>query len=362
MGEITTDGICFNTMKHIFSPCCVVFLAIALLPDEPSNASDFLPPPQGIFFGAYADFGETEDNVTLEGIEDFEKLAGKSPAIIASSSYWGKQTFPLKNLSLISRHGAVPLVFWSPWDRPYEEAKGPDRFSLKEILAGKWDSYIDEWADGARNFGKPFFVSFCNEMNGDWFPWSGLYYGGENGGADVFKRTWRYVVDRVRARGVRNILWVFHANSFPTINDEWNVMESYYPGSDYVDWLGLSVYGKQFRNEGKWANFQDLIKWPYEEITALDPRKPVMLAEFGVGDFPKSGDKAAWIGDALAMIPEYPRIKAAVYWHERWQNEDGTYSNLRINSSPPALEAFRKNISRPEWIGSTPKIKIRPSP
>jgi hypothetical protein len=39
------------------------------------------------------------------------------------------------------------LVFWSPWDKPYEEDRGPDKFGLTEILAGKWDAYIDKWAD-----------------------------------------------------------------------------------------------------------------------------------------------------------------------------------------------------------------------
>jgi hypothetical protein len=329
-----------------------LLLALACPAAGPTPVADSGKLPKGVLFGAYADFGETEDDVTLEGIEGFEKLAGKAPAIIASSSYWGQQSFPTKNLALISRHGAVPLVFWSPWDKPYEQLKGPDRFSLKEILAGKWDAYIDSWADSAKGFGKPFFVSFCNEMNGDWFPWSGCFYGGENGGNEVFKRAWRYVVDRVRARGANNIQWVFHVNAFPAINDVWNVMASYYPGAAYVDWLGLSIYGKQFRSEGVWAEFRDLISWPYEEITAIDPDKPVMIAEFGVGDFPKSGDKAKWIRDAFTTIPDFPRIKAAVFWHERWQNEDGSFSNLRINSSPSCLEAFRSAVSDPRWIPS----------
>ncbi|MEI8284273.1 MAG: glycosyl hydrolase [bacterium] len=307
---------------------------------------------KGALFGAYMDFGETEDHVTLEGIEDFEKQAGKRPAIIASSSYWGEQTFPKKNLTLIDRHGATPLIYWSPWDKPYDQNKGPDRFSLKEILAGKWDAYIDSWGDGAKDFGKPFLVSFCNEMNGDWFPWSGCFYGGKNGGNEVFKQAWRYVVDRVRARGAKNIRWVFHVNNFPADNNFWNMMSAYYPGPDYVDWLGLSVYGKQFREGDAWAQFKPLLDWPYKELTKLDPDKPVMVAEFGVGDFPKSGSKAKWFEDALKIIPEYPRIKAAVYWHERWQNEDGSFSNIRINSSPSALAAFRKGISDPVWIPS----------
>jgi len=315
----------------------------------------------GVLFGAYMDFGETEDGVTLEGIEAFEKLSQKKAAIIASSSYWGEQSFPFKNLALIDRHGATPMIYWSPWDKPYEESKGPDRFALTEILAGKWDAYIDAWGDGAKEFGKPFFVSFCNEMNGDWFPWSGCFYGEENGGTDVFKRAWRYVVDRVRARGATNIRWVFHVNAFPADSDLWNVMSAYYPGADYVDWLGLSIYGKQFRS-GDWAEFPDLIDWPYKEITAIDPDKPVMVAEFGVGEFPKSGSKAKWFRDALERIPSYPRIKAAIYWHERWQNEDGSFSNLRINSSPSSLSAFRKGLQNSKWIsvGERPSTANQP--
>jgi len=313
------------------------------------------PGEKGIRFGAYMDFGETEDAVTLEGIEKFEKLAGKRPALIASSSYWGEQSFPSANLQLIDRHGAVPLIFWSPWDKPYEQNKGPDRFGLTEILAGKWDAYIDRWAEGARDFGKPLFVSFCNEMNGCWFPWSGCFYGGRDGGPEIFKKTWRHVVDRVRAKGADNILWVFHVNAFPAENDVWNMMASYYPGPGYVDWLGISVYGQQFRNDRAWAFFQDLIAWPLKELSAVDPKKPIMIAEFGVGEFPKSGNKAEWFADALAILPKQPRVQAAVIWHERWQNQDGSFSNLRINSSPAALKAFRQGIAAPEWIAAPPR-------
>lgn len=309
---------------------------------------------QGVRFGAYMDFGETEDDVTLEGIEKFEELAGKRAAIIASSSYWGQQDFPSANLRLIARHGAVPLIFWSPWDKPYEENRGPDRFALDKIASGAWDTYIDAWARSAAKFGKPFFVSFGNEMNGDWFPWSGCFYGREKGGPETFKKAWRHVVSRARAAGASNILWVFHVNAFPAENDVWNTMASYYPGGDFVDWLGVSIYGKQFR-AGGWADFSDLLDWPCKELSAVDPSKPLMIAEFGVGDFPKSGNKAKWLSEALGMIPRNPRIKAAVYWHERWQNQDGSFSNLRINSSPGALKAFRRRIADPKWLpGKSP--------
>ena len=132
-------------------------------------------PETGAYTGAFVDFGDTEDTVTVEGIESFEKMVGKHQAIVASSSYWGEQSFPTANLELIWRHGSIPLVYWSPWDRPYDEDQGPDKFSLANIAAGKWDTYIDHWGDAAKAFHHPIMVSFANEMNGQWFPWSGIF-------------------------------------------------------------------------------------------------------------------------------------------------------------------------------------------
>ncbi|HZR79405.1 MAG TPA: hypothetical protein VFA58_09350 [Chthoniobacterales bacterium] len=147
---------------------------------DANSPVEVVVPEHGAYTGAFIDFGEEEDDVALEIIEDFEQMVGKHQAIIASSSYWGEQSFPTANLNVTWRHGSLPLVFWSPWDRPYVQNRGPDKFNLTDIIAGKWDAYIDKWADGAREFGHPMIVSFANEMNGDWFPWSGTFYGGED--------------------------------------------------------------------------------------------------------------------------------------------------------------------------------------
>ncbi|HST31639.1 MAG TPA: glycosyl hydrolase [Chthoniobacterales bacterium] len=322
-------------------------------------------PEHGAYTGAFVDFGEEEDDVSLETIEDFEKLVGKHQAIIASSSYWGEQDFPTRNLNVIWRHGSLPLVFWSPWDKPYEENRGPDRFSLLKIIDGTWDTYIDKWADEAKAFGKPMIVDFANEMNGEWFPWSGQYYGGSQWmpdrknwlGPETFKAAYRHVVDRVRARGATNIKWLFHTNNYAYPMETWNFAPSYYPGSDYVDWLGLSVYGQQFRDEPN-PDIPSLVDWPYQEMCGLDPKKPIMITEWATGEFPYPPNqpglhKPEWIKQGLDLFrTRYPRIKAAVYWHERWQNEDQSYSNLRVNSSVESLEAYRNGIGNRYWLGN----------
>jgi beta-mannanase len=324
-------------------------------------------PDNGVYTGAYIDFGDSEDDVTLEAIENFEKLVGKHQAIVASSSYWGQQSFPRANLEIITHYGAVPLVYWSPWDKPYEQNTGIDRFNLTAILAGKWNAYIDNWADQAKDFGKPMLVAWGLEMNGTWFPWSGEFYGREkviatvNGkkifaGPDYYKKAYRYVVDRVRARGVRNIQWVFHVNSYSYPQEMWNQIVEYYPGPDYVDWIGMSAYGMQFKDD-PWVKVEDAFEYPYQDIAALDPSKPLMLAEWGIGEFPHDGNKGEWVKNAFSEIKnKCTRVKAIVFWHERWENEDGSYSNLRVQSSPGSLDAYRAGVADPYWLG-TPKFK-----
>jgi hypothetical protein len=319
-------------------------------------------PERGIYTGAYIDWGEKEDTVTLEAIEKFEQLVGKHQAIVASSSYWGEQTFPEANLRVIANYGAVPLVFWSPWDKPYVEGGGPDKYSLTSIIAGEHDAYIDQWAEKARDYGRPMIVSFANEMNGEWFPWSGKLYGGDKiipgsnpprfEGPETFKKAYRHVVDRVRAKDAKNVRWVLHLMNYSLPQEPWNLAEQYYPGPEYCDWLGISLYGVQTADD-EWAPFPPLLDWPYEELRRIDATKPIMICEWGVGEFPHLGSKADWIRDGFRRIrdPKYPNIKACVYWHERWQNADGRYSNLHVNSTPEALEAYRQGVADPAYLG-----------
>lgn len=352
----------------LFAVSLCVLILTACSPKTPQAApppphpTQLAVPTSGAYTGAYVDFGDSEDNVTLEAIEDFEKMVGKPQAIIASSSYWGEQSFPRSNLDIIAGYGAMPLVYWSPWDKPYEQNRGVDRFSLTNILAGKWDAYIDQWADSARDYGKPMMVAWGLEMNGTWFPWSGYFYGGEkvisnkNGkllfaGPEYYKKAYRYVVDRVRARGAKNIQWVFHVNNYSYPQELWNQISEYYPGNDYVDWLGMSTYGTQFAKD-PWIAVDDTMDYAYEDLATMDPDKPMMLAEWGVGEFPKKGSKGQWIHDAFQEVKtKCPRIKAIVFWHERWQNDDQSYSNLRVHSSPDSLNAYRASVADPYWLG-----------
>src|SRR5207249_8603313 len=72
-------------------------------PDN-NESVEVMAPEHGAYTGASSEFGEAEEDVTLEATEDFETTVGTHPAIIASSSYRGEQDFPSKNLNVTWQH------------------------------------------------------------------------------------------------------------------------------------------------------------------------------------------------------------------------------------------------------------------
>lgn len=320
-------------------------------------APQLLVPPQGAYNGAYVDFGDDEDSVTLDGINEFATLIGKRQAIIGFGNNWGKNAFPSAQVRIVHNSGAVPLIFW--YAREISNEVPTSQFNLESINAGKWDQYLDNWANNAKAIAGPILVSWGLEMNGNWYPWSGVNHGGgkiipntnppQFQGPETFKQAYRHIVDRIRAAGAVNIAWVFHVNNIAFPPSPWNTMANYYPGPNYADWIGISAYGTQAPH-AMWYKVKDTLLNPYKELMQVDLSKPILIAEWGIGEFPKRGSKAEWIKQAMNAMPTLPRLKGAVFWHERWQNADLSYSNLRVNSSLEALNAYREAIANLFWL------------
>jgi hypothetical protein len=87
----------------------------------------------------------------------------------------------------------------------------------------------------------------------------------------------------------------------------------------------------------------------YNELTKLDPKRPIMVCEFGHNlNKPKCGP-IAWTRDAFDRIldvKKYTRIKGFSWWNEGWPN-DGDKSNnteMRIQTSDPMNRLFQNNL------------------
>ncbi len=178
-----------------------------------------------------------------------------------------------------------------PWGEPYWEPGYQPAYDLESIISGKYDTFILDWANCIKNFGNTVMVTFGVEMNGNWFPWSGIFQGGfttdrygdtlKPDGPEKYVDAYRHIVNIFRGAGVNNALWYFHANNESYPDSGGNSIEKYYPGDSYVDWVGFSLYGAQYTNED-WRDFDEIIGPIYSYMINTFPNKPLMLAEWGV--------------------------------------------------------------------------------
>ena len=93
-------------------------------------------------------------------------------------------------------------------------------------------------------------------------------------------------------------------------------MADYYPGDDYVDVVGLSVFSLEPWEEevlGEAQSFDDIFGPRYER--ALQFNKPIMVAELGfVGD---AEHVAQWNADVRSKSAQYPELEAVVYFNQQ---------------------------------------------
>ena len=357
---------------YIFIFCITITTSCSESSDGSINSNSIkrsklvIPTDNKIYHAAFPDFSGTEDIVTNKRISDFEVLTGKKITWAYFSNNWtaekGGVKFPKKAIETISKQGSIPFIRMMP--RSSFKEGGPDpTYTMDAFLSGKFDTEIKQWATDAKNTNIPLLVEFGTEVNGKWFPWNAKWngmdstsYGDPNlfDGMEKFRDVYRHIITLCNEQGVKNITWFYHIDAYNDPTEDWNTMKGYYPGDDYIDWIGISVYGVQSLkdlkdNDDQSWSFEAVLNDSWDEITTISAQgKPIAILEWGIIDYPKT-NKDEWITDALKSIsPDgnyYPHIKAISYWHENFNA-----TNLRIDSSPKTLNAYKKAISNPIFI------------
>jgi beta-mannanase len=146
------------------------------------------------------------------------------------------------------------------------------------------------------------FMRFAHEMNGNWYPWAGTKVGREK-----YIGMYRHVKDVFIKEGAQNVKWVFSINWEDVPRGESNNFANYYPGDDYVDFIGIDGYNwGDTQPWSRWMSFRELFKGVYHACGALYPGKPVLISEFATAG--SGGDKAAWIKAAFEEMKKMDRV------------------------------------------------------
>jgi beta-mannanase len=249
-------------------------------------------------------------------------------------------------------------------------------FSLKAILAGRFDDDLRSWCREAHSFGSPLIVEWGTEANGEWFSWNGAWNGGAKktgygdptlaDGPERFIDTYRHLVTICREQGADNVAWAWHVNADSLPQASWNALEAYWPGSDFVDIVAVSAYGAQQPTDEGSPRLRSLLDPAYPRLVALARAggEPVVLAEFGVTDHNPHVDQADWARDALSDLVggRWPALRGFSWWNEQWENDDNPSHNttMRVQDNPELAAVFTELLGEnPQVLGRLPDQVLR---
>ncbi len=230
--------------------------------------------------------------------------------------------------------GVIPTPVWpeSQQEVPFilvdpsliQSEKGTQLF-LQEIIDQKHDVLLARFMDELRQTDRPVLVSFMPEFDNPARPWGGQ----QDKTLVLYRLVWQHIVTIAQQQNARNITWVWCPTQPSTIS-------AHYPGSDFVNWIGLSVIDDPvLAEDGKNHSFAALFQPTHTTIRSHAAysirQKPILITRLGT----VLGQAATrqWISEAEEIIQDrYPEIRGII-----------------VNEIPTLETAKTPAIQRDDW-------------
>ncbi len=194
---------------------------------------------------------------------------------------------------------------------PQVPCSGPG--SIPGIIAGKYDFYLRMLAQQIHAFGKPVWLTFDHEMNGNWYPWGKGWVTPAQ-----YVAAWRHVV-RVIRPVAPNALWIWAPHAVLTGASWGGPVRDWYPGDDYCTAVGLDGYDTWLKD-----SFATVFQ-PTVNAVRQFTRKPVLIAETGIAT---SLPRSYLLRDLFRGVRE--NHLAAVIWFDQ---DNGTADSYKLYGS-----------------------------
>jgi endoglucanase len=279
-------------LRVLWGPGCLLLLLITIgMAVPPSTSIGTLPiklDRSSVLFGVY-DPKETMDEVQGIRLEH------------VFLDWNGPTRESLKGISRRAKLlGRDILLTIEPWARPEH---GDPAAYYKAIMSGQYDRSISELCNGVVQMGVSVLIRWGHEMDApdDRYPW--------RLDPQEFIAIYRHFIDRCRP----------HA---PNARFVWSPRgdagyEQYYPGDDYVDLSGLTLFGLEpwdVANYGHARSFAEALGEKYQPLAHIG--KKLLLTEFGVcGD---AKYRQSWLLSALnSSADQFPLLIGVVYFNDR---------------------------------------------
>ena len=285
---------------------------------------------------------------TIEDIDDYMSNFADKSIPGGWSAYWGvpefkgiTNTFRNENGSshnhqmLLDRfpntfvHSAMWMV--GAWGVAANTAKG------------EYDEVIKQSANWATSVDRPIYLRIGYEFDG---PHNQLE-------PNEYVQAYRRVVDLMRAEGVENVAFVWHSYIFAPFNN--HPLSAWYPGDEYVDWVGVSLFGLLYQDAELLAHGDAVLEF------AKTHHKPVMVAESS----PTAGIEAknldtwdSWFVNFFSVCYR-KNIKAISFINANWEgyNFPGVdWKDARLSVNPQVAEAWFLETNKSRYLKQSPEL------
>lgn len=270
---------------------------------SPVHASPVLiaPATNRLLLGAYDPHGalNPRDSIDLE-----EVFVQWKPSIHAELA---------DDLAQIISRKRVPVVTVEPY--PWGINGLGQSTLLADITAGRYDSAIEGISTAVADSGSVMYIRFAQEMDASFYPWAGQ--------PGAYVAAYRHFV-AVTRQHTTNVRWIWSPIGTPDI-------ESYYPGSDVVDYLsGTILSATDWNPSAAPAQFKGFVTGTWLADLSVRFGKPMILCEVGAS-MPEPA-KTEWIKTIVDDGP-YPGVAGLVYF----------------NDQEPVHPGQSAGIARPDW-------------
>ena len=252
-------------------------------------------------------------------------------------------------------NGRLPMMTWEsvPAKTGNDEPYVPG-YTNEDIISGKFDAYLTKYAQALTANGQPLVIRFDHEMNGQWYNWSESTK--QQNAAGSYTAMWKHVWQVFQDNGANQYaIWDWSPSRIDKLGNTkyqtLDYMRNYYPGPEYVDWVGMSGY---YRDATEAPTFENTFGATLAQIREVAPGKGIVLNEIGAtetGGSVSNSQKSQWINslfDALADPANADIIGFAYFSETATTIVDGTRTtnDWRLDSRSDSLQAFSDGIKR----------------
>ncbi len=262
----------------------------------------------------------------------------------------GQGEFPLQTARAVAAIGATLVLTWEPM---YLAEGKEHAIDAADIVAGRYDAYIERFARAAAAWGGDAMLRFAHEMNLERYHWGGQRDAYGPASPARYRLMFRHVVTRVRQAGATKLRFAFCPNveSVPGPGSAppaaWNTASAWYPGAAVVDVLGMDGYNWGTTRtraihgwQSRWQSFAELFQPLRAELQTLAPDKPLYV--FETASATQGGDKAGWLREMIATARQWGL--AGVIWFQVCKEVDW---RLATGVQQPDIDTLRAALTAP---------------